>query len=88
MNVSLTKELEDFVSRKIESGRYLSASEVVRAGLRLLEHEDELLELQRKELREAIAKGVAQLDKGQGVPGKAAFDKARKNLRARRSPGK
>ena len=88
MNVSLTKELEAFVSRKLESGRYLSASEVVRAGLRLLEHEEELLELQRTELRKAIAKGVAQLDEGEGVPGKAAFDKARTNLRARRSPTK
>jgi antitoxin ParD1/3/4 len=88
MNISLTKELEDFVSRKLESGRYLSASEVVRAGLRLLEHEEELLELQRKELRKAITEGVSQLDRGEGVPGKEAFDKARKNLRARRTSGK
>ena len=83
MNISLTKELEAFVSRKLESGRYRSASEGGRAGLRLLEHEEDLLELQRTELRKAIAKGVAQLDRGEGVPGKAAFDKARTNLRAR-----
>lgn len=88
MNVSLTKELEDFVSRKLESGRYLSASEVVRAGLRLLEHEEELLELQRTELRKAIVEGVGQLDRGEAVPGKAAFDKVRTNPLARRSPVK
>ena len=39
MNVSLTPELEKFVSAKVGSGRYNSASEVVREALRLLEYE-------------------------------------------------
>jgi antitoxin ParD1/3/4 len=39
-NVSLTPELESFISEKINSGRYRSASEVVRAALRLLEQKD------------------------------------------------
>jgi len=85
MNVSLTKELEEFVTRKVGSGRYLSASEVVRAGLRLLEHEEDLLELQRQELRKAIVEGVAQLDRGEAVSGTAAFEKARAKIRARRT---
>lgn len=37
MNVSLTDKLEDFVNQLVEQGRYRSASEVVREGLRLLE---------------------------------------------------
>lgn len=37
MNVSLTDKLEEFVNRLVEQGRYRSASEVVREGLRLLE---------------------------------------------------
>jgi putative addiction module CopG family antidote len=40
VNVSLTPELELFVSAKVESGRYNSASEVVREALRLLEEHD------------------------------------------------
>jgi antitoxin ParD1/3/4 len=40
MNVSLTPELEQFVAGKVESGRYTSASEVVREALRLLEEHD------------------------------------------------
>lgn len=36
MNVSLTPELEQFVRRKVESGLYGNASEVVRDALRLL----------------------------------------------------
>jgi antitoxin ParD1/3/4 len=40
MNVSLTPELERFVASKVESGRYHSASEVVREAPRLLEERD------------------------------------------------
>jgi Arc/MetJ-type ribon-helix-helix transcriptional regulator len=39
-NVSLTPELERAVDERVASGRYRSASEVVRAGLRLLEREE------------------------------------------------
>jgi antitoxin ParD1/3/4 len=39
-NVSLTPELERSVDERVASGRYRSASEVVRAGLRLLEREE------------------------------------------------
>jgi antitoxin ParD1/3/4 len=40
MNVSLAPELERFVAETVASGRYRSASEVVRAALRLLEKEE------------------------------------------------
>jgi antitoxin ParD1/3/4 len=39
-NVSLTPELETFVVERIASGRYRSASEVIRAALRLLERQE------------------------------------------------
>jgi antitoxin ParD1/3/4 len=39
-NVSLTPELEAFVDGQVASGRYQTASEVVRAGLRLLQTEE------------------------------------------------
>ena len=39
-NVSLTPELEAFVDGRVASGRYRSASEVVRAALRLLEEDE------------------------------------------------
>ena len=37
LNVSLTPALEQFIVERVSSGRYQTASEVVRAGLRLLE---------------------------------------------------
>ncbi|MBD2751223.1 type II toxin-antitoxin system ParD family antitoxin [Microvirga sp. BT688] len=40
MNVSITPELEQFVSDRVASGQYQSASEVVRAALRLLVREE------------------------------------------------
>jgi antitoxin ParD1/3/4 len=63
MNVSLTPELEKFVQDKVATGRYQTASEVVREALRLLEDKSQ----QRLRLREKLAKGLAQADAGQLV---------------------
>ncbi len=51
MNVSLPPELEQFVADKVKSGRYNSASEVIREALRLLEEREQLSHLQVRELR-------------------------------------
>jgi antitoxin ParD1/3/4 len=40
LNVSLTRELADYVGDRVRSGRYRSASEVVRTALRLLQREE------------------------------------------------
>jgi len=41
LNVSLTPELEQFVQSRVASGRFQTASEVVREGLRLLEEREQ-----------------------------------------------
>lgn len=74
MNVSLTAELEDFVHQKVRSGRYHSASEVVREALRLLEDRDEMRGLRLEEMRRKIAAGLESLDRGEAIPGDQAFD--------------
>jgi len=48
-NVSLTPELEALVDSKVASGRYRSASEVVRAALRLLDERERRLDTNPKE---------------------------------------
>jgi len=68
MNVSLTRELEVMVKDKVRSGMYHSASEVIRAGLRLLKDQDQLQEIRLAELRKDIAVGVEQADSGQAAP--------------------
>jgi len=69
MNVSLTPELEKLVTSKVASGRYQSASEVIREGLRLLDDQDRLRELHLEEVRRKIQTGLDQLDRGEGIPG-------------------
>ena len=68
MNNSLTQELENFVTQKVESGLYHSASEVIRDGLRLMKERDELHQSRLAELRKEIAIGVDQADRGQVRP--------------------
>ena len=58
MNVSLTPELEKLVNRKVKSGRYQTASEVVREALRALEERDQFTAHRLGELRKEIAKGL------------------------------
>lgn len=59
MNVSLTPELEKIVAERVSSGRYASASEVIREALRLLEERDQL-----NQLRQEVRLGLEQLDQG------------------------
>ena len=53
--VALTAKDDRFIAEQVASGEYGNASEVVRAGLRLLEQE----QLKLTALRQAIAKGDA-----------------------------
>ena len=54
MNVSLTPDLEEFVAAKVKSGRYRTASEVVREALRLLEDREQAKQAVEKKLLAAI----------------------------------
>jgi antitoxin ParD1/3/4 len=56
-SVALSAHFEKFIEEQIKSGRYNNASEVVRAGLRLLEDQHLRTRLQHEELRVAIAAG-------------------------------
>ncbi|MFQ5789262.1 MAG: type II toxin-antitoxin system ParD family antitoxin [Acidobacteriota bacterium] len=84
MNVSLTPELEKLVQEKVKSGRYNSASEVMREALRLLEEQDQLRAIRLEEVRQRIAAGLESLDRGEGIDGEEAFERLRKRSEARR----
>ena len=65
MNVSLTDEMEHWVQRKVETGLYSSASEVVREALRALHAKETRHSTKIIHLREAIQDGfVSMKDSG------------------------
>ena len=74
MNISLTPELQAFVSARVATGQYQSASEVVRAGLRLLEQDELEREAARVDIRQKIAAGLKQARRGELLDGEEVFD--------------
>ena len=84
MNVSLTPELENFVQTKVISGRYTSASEVVREALRLLEDQDQSRAAQLEVFRSGVDLRLASLDRGEGVDGESVFAQIRETTALRR----
>ena len=63
-NVVLTDYQAEFVERLVSSGRYQNASEVLREGLRLVEHQEEESKARLKALREAARIGIADMEAG------------------------
>lgn len=86
MNVSLTPELEKFVSAKVDSGRYNSASEVVREALRLLEEHDAARAAQLAEFNGELGRRLATLDRGQTVDPAQTRARLQRKSTERRKP--
>lgn len=59
-SVSLGDYFENFVETKVTQGRYKNASEVIRAGLRLLEEEENKIEILKNAIQEGIESGIAK----------------------------
>ena len=64
MNVSLTPQLEKLVERRVASGKYNSASEVVRTALRLLEQREKEDKARIEWLRSAAHEGFDEIERG------------------------
>ncbi|MGA2890095.1 MAG: type II toxin-antitoxin system ParD family antitoxin [Terracidiphilus sp.] len=72
-NVSLTKELDQFVAAKVEAGLYANASEVMRTALRLLERDEREYEEKLAVLRTAI-----EVESASGIAAPGVFSRLRK----------
>jgi antitoxin ParD1/3/4 len=79
-SVALNPHFETFVRAQVDSGRFNNVSEVVRAGLRLLEDHERDSELKRAELRSAIDAG---LNSGPSRDADAVFDRLEAKYRDR-----
>lgn len=71
-DIQLTDHLEQFVSEKLKSGQYSDIGDVVRAGLRLLEAQEQERLLKLECLRKAAQAGFEELDRGEGITVAAA----------------
>ena len=71
-SVALGSHFEVFAREQVQSGRFNNVSEVVRAGLRLLENQEAQQAAKLQALREAIAVGLAS---GPGIPADEVFDR-------------
>jgi antitoxin ParD1/3/4 len=60
-NVNLTKELDQFVASRVESGHYANASEVMRTALRLLERDEQGVRAEDGSAAGGDSRGVEQL---------------------------
>jgi len=69
---NLGPHYEGFVRQLVESGRYTSASEVMRDSLRLLEEREEQRQARLQTLRDDIRAGIQS---GAGVPADQVFDR-------------
>lgn len=78
-SVVLGEYFETFIKQQLASGRYNNASEVVRAGLRLLQQLEQVNEARLGELRKAIDEGF---DSGPGIPAEDVFDRLETKFRA------
>jgi len=66
-NINLTDRFDRLIETEVASGRYGSASEVVREGLRLLEHRKQEERAKLKWLRSAVKEGLNQIGRGEGI---------------------
>ena len=74
----LGDHFEHFIDSQVESGRFDSASEVVRAGLRLLEDQESDLQSSLHDLRDRIREGM---NSGPGRPATEVLDRLERKYR-------
>lgn len=73
IRVSLTPQQVEFLANCVASGRYQSASEVVREGLRLVEDQQRHREAMIERARSLVQEGADQVDRGQTIDADTFF---------------
>jgi antitoxin ParD1/3/4 len=72
MTVQLTPEDENLIQKRLQSGVFRSVEEVIHDALASQDAETEWLAENKEAINEKIARGIAQLDRGEGVSGEVA----------------
>ncbi|MBP9722726.1 MAG: type II toxin-antitoxin system ParD family antitoxin [Gammaproteobacteria bacterium] len=80
MNISLPKELENYVNQKVSSGLYTSASEVVRESLRVMLTYEDAKKQQLLKLNQEIQAGVEQAHQNKIVTASKVYSKLKNKI--------
>ena len=83
MQVSLTSQDEMLVRKRLESGDFQSAEEVLHSALETLEARDLYLARNREAMAAKIDRGPAQIARGEGIPGNDVAKRLREMRRSR-----
>ena len=67
MNVTIPKSLEALIREKVEDGQYSTEDEVVADALRLMQARDEVAQLKRARLKDAIDRGYEDVTAGRTI---------------------
>jgi len=81
MMIQLSPELEQLIQEDIQRGAYQSVEQFVERAIQLLHDEEHLLQENKDAIHQAIGEGLAQLDRGEGIPG----DVSRARLQERKA---
>jgi antitoxin ParD1/3/4 len=69
MSITLDPATEQRIQRELDRGHYSSPAEVIAQALDLLEAEQEWLEISKSALNQRLEQSMAQIDRGEGIPG-------------------
>jgi antitoxin ParD1/3/4 len=72
LSITLRDEDGSFIENAVQSGSYLTQSEVVATALELLKTHEELRVIRRAQLKKEVQKGIDELDRGETVEFTAA----------------
>ena len=86
-SVDLTPDLENAIRRRLDSGAYKSDVEVIRAGLRALDRDDEEKARRLAQLDASIARGIADADAGRVHPADQVFSELRRRIQQKAEAG-
>ncbi|MDJ1177125.1 type II toxin-antitoxin system ParD family antitoxin [Roseofilum capinflatum] len=84
MEIVLTPELEELIENQIDTGQYASPSEVIWAGVKLLEEVNRIYQGRYTELRKEVQIGVEAADRGELLDAEAVFQNLEQKLKAKR----
>ena len=87
MSLSLTPEQSSFVNSCVGTGRYQSASEVVRAGLRLLADQEAIRIAELETVRSLVKGGADSIDRGELLDATEFFSTLKKKYSEPRTTG-